>query len=138
MISWQGESLAFTVYLPNKPTPIGFCLKVLCDGRSWVLLSLESVEEEFEQSAKLWLELGKAAACTVRVTQPYHGGSRRLIFADSWFGSIPNALLPFKDNLESICNIKNTRKGFPRKQLFHTPTLILPIPGCISHAEGVP
>ena len=66
----------------------------------------------------MWAEHGKAAACTVRVTQPYHGGARRLIFADSWFGSIPNALLLFKYDLESICNIKNIRKGFPRKQLF--------------------
>ena len=51
MIPWQGESFAFTVYLPNKPHPNGFCLKVLCDARSRVLLSLEWVEDEAEQSA---------------------------------------------------------------------------------------
>jgi hypothetical protein len=118
MIPWIDAAQGHSVYLPNKPNPVGFCLKTLCDSRSKVMLSFEWVEQEYEQDRKLWSrEHGRSAACTARVTKPCHGGARRLVIAYAWFGSMPTALLLNKFNLESICNVKGIRKGFPRTQL---------------------
>jgi hypothetical protein len=83
-----------------------------------VLLSFEWVEESSEQNLERWCtENGAVAACTARITAPWHSGSLKVVLADSWFGGLPTALLLHQFNLESVCNIKGVRQGFLKQRL---------------------
>jgi hypothetical protein len=118
MIAWSKESQAHKTCIPNKPHPEGFCLKSASDANTKVMLSLEWVEESSEQNLKRWCtEHGAVAACTARVTEPWHNYSLKVVLDDSWFGGLPTSLLLHKFNIESVCNLKGVREGFPKKRL---------------------
>lgn len=59
---------------------------------------------------------GKSTACTMRVTEPYHGTFRTVV-GDSWFGSINTALGLRKLDLYFIGNVKTGHYACPKKYI---------------------
>jgi hypothetical protein len=105
-------------YLPNKPTSHGVCLKTLADGHSRVMLAMEFVEGATEQSQKRYSNIGKAAAVTLRLTEPWHNQGPRVVIADSWFGGLPTSVALIEKRLHSVCNVKTHTKHFCKKELW--------------------
>jgi hypothetical protein len=93
MIGWKGATNAHMTYLPNKPTDHGLCLKTVADGHTRVMLGMESVEVADEQSKKAYTDTGKSVAMTLRLTEPWHTTSPKVVIADSWCGGLPTALM---------------------------------------------
>ena len=58
------------IWIPRKPTPLGFMLKTCVDARSGVCLSAEIVEGAEVDSTKPHVEeWGKTTACTLRLVK---------------------------------------------------------------------
>jgi hypothetical protein len=118
MIGWTGATNVHVIVLPNKPTDKGICLKTLCDARTRVMAALQFVESQDEQAQKRYVDEGKAAAVTLRLTEPWHNKGPRIIIADAWFGGLPTAWSLMKRNLFSICNVKTHTKFVCKKELW--------------------
>ena len=103
--------------IQRKPRPIGVEIKNLADSRSKINLVLEKSEDKEAMADKKWVsEHGATTACTLRLTFPYHG-TGRVVFADSWFGSVKTAIELKKVGLFSTLMVKTAHKNFP-KELF--------------------
>jgi hypothetical protein len=91
MVGWKGATNIHITVLPQWPTGKGVCLKTLVDGHTCVMTALEFVESKEQQGLKRYSEEGKAAAVTLRLTEPWHNKAARIVIAESWFGSMPTA-----------------------------------------------
>jgi hypothetical protein len=118
MVGWKGATNIHITFLPNKPTSKGVCLKTLVDGHTRVMTALEFVESKEQQGLKRYSEEGKAAAVTLRLTEPWHHKSARIVIADSWFGGMPTAWGLMQRGLYSILNVKTHTKNFCKKELW--------------------
>ena len=90
------------------------------DARANIVTTLELYEGRELMSEKEFLdEYGATTTTTLRLTAAYHG-TGRIIVADSWFGSLKNAIALMKRGL--YCNrlVKTAHKGFPRELLNQT------------------
>ena len=114
MVFWTGLGPAHLTYLPRKPTPLGIMFKTLCDSKTGVLMHAEKVDGAERDRLKKWYREFKATtACTLRLTEPWHG-TRRVVIADSWFGSCRTAEELWEVGLYSIMSVKTGTKGFPK------------------------
>jgi hypothetical protein len=50
MASWVGATEGHLTFLPNKPHPLGFCLKTVCDARAGIFLNVDIQEGAAVQS----------------------------------------------------------------------------------------
>ena len=117
MISSRHKNLKGKKKIKRKPRPIGTEIKNLADSRSKINLVLEKNENKDIMACKEGVdEHGATTACTLRLTTPYHG-SGRVVFGDSWFGSIKTAVELKKVGLHSTLMVKTAHKKFP-KELF--------------------
>ena len=74
MVFWVGISKGKLMYIPRKPTPLGFMLKTLVDTATGILLNAEIVEGSEEDANKAFNgEWGKSTGCTLRLSAPWHG-----------------------------------------------------------------
>ena len=88
MIMWLGMSTARLIYLPRKPTPLGFMLKSSVCSQSCIMNMAEIVEgAEFDGNKKFCDDWQRTTATTLRLVEPYFG-TGRIIFGDAWFGSL--------------------------------------------------
>ena len=114
MIFWTGMGIHLT-YLPRKPTPLGIMLKTICGASTRILLGWEFCEGKEVDARKQWQNLhGAGTACTLRLTQPWHG-SNKIVIGDSWFGSLKCCAHLLSHGLWSILNIKTAHKAFPKQ-----------------------
>jgi Transposase IS4 len=114
MIFWTGMGIHLT-YLPRKPTPLGIMSKTICDASTRILLSWEFCEGKEVDARKQWQSLhGAGTACTLRLTQPWHG-SNKIVIGDSWFGSLKCGAHLLSYGLLSILNVKTAHKAFPKQ-----------------------
>jgi hypothetical protein len=112
VIGWTGATNIPITYLPNKPTSRGVCLKTIADGHTWVMLGMEFVEQGNEQAQKRYCDSGKSAAVTLRLTEPGHNQSPRIVKADSWFGGLPTSVALLQKRLLQKRQCENTYKAF--------------------------
>jgi hypothetical protein len=59
-----------------------------------------------EQEKKCYAEEGKAAAVTLRLTEPWGHKGYRVVIADAWFGGLLTAFALFLRGLFCIVNAK--------------------------------
>jgi hypothetical protein len=79
---------------------------------------MEFVEKAPVQAQKRWAtSKGKATACTLHNTEPWHDGSPRVVIADSWFGSLRTAYWLRIVALVAVMVVKIGTKGFPKQAL---------------------
>ena len=117
MVFWTGLGPAHLTYLPRKPAPLGIMFKTLCDSETGILLNAERVEGAEKDSEKKWVgEFKATTACTLRLTEPWHG-SWSVVFGDSWFGSCRTAEELWENGLYCIMSVKTGTKGFPKDVL---------------------
>jgi len=118
MVGWTGATNVHITVLPNKPTSRGVCLKTLCDAHSRVMVALEFVESQHEQSQKRYVDEGKATAVMLRLTEAWHHKGPRLVLADAWFGGVPTAVALIQRGIFSITNVKRHTKFFCKDLLW--------------------
>lgn len=117
MIFWTGVSEGRLMYIPRKPTPLGFMLKTVVDTKSGILLNAEIVEgAEIDEKKKYVDKWGKSTATTMRLVERWQGSSRILI-GDSWFGSYKTAVALLKMGIFFVGNVKTAHKLFPKTLL---------------------
>ena len=76
----------------RKPRPIGNKFKNVCDSRSMIVLNMELYEgKEYMQTKPLVNEYGATCATTLRLTAPWKN-SGRIVYGDSWFGSVKTVI----------------------------------------------
>ena len=113
MVFWVGTAEGKLMFIPRKPTPLGFMLKTIVDTESGILVNAEIVEGAEEDASKEYNEQwGKSTGCTLRLTKPWHGKSR-IIIGDSWFGSYRCAVALLKHGCFTVANVKH----FPKAKL---------------------
>lgn len=117
MIHWVGGGAPHLTLIPRKPTPLGLMLKSVCCGETGVMVNAELVEEkEAMHQKEFYAEWGHTAATTMRLVRPYFG-QKKIVVADSWFGSAKCAYALRLHGLHSIMNVKTAHKGFPKAAL---------------------
>ena len=99
------------VKIIRKPRPVGNEVKNLADAASHIVLKLELCKGKEPMSTKEFVK-PFGATTTIRLTQPYHGGGRRVI-ADSWFSSVKCASKLVKRVLNCIMLAKTAHKDYP-------------------------
>jgi hypothetical protein len=82
------------------------------------MLGMEFVEQGNEQAQKRYCDSGKSAAVTLRLTEPGHDQSPRIVLADSWFSGLPTSVALLQKRLYSVCNVKTHTKHFCKKELW--------------------
>ena len=117
MLTWSGASQAHLSYIPRKPHPLGIQLKTICDGVSGVFLGFDPVEGA-EQDAKkeFYSDFGSTTATTLRLAKRWFG-SRRVVVADSWFGSLKTCEELRENGLHSVLCVKTGHRGYPKQRL---------------------
>ena len=114
MIASRHAELKGKKKIKRKPRPIGIEIKNLADSKSRINLVLEKNEDKVTMSQKEYhAELGATTACTLRLTKPYHT-SGRVVYADSWFGSVKTCLELKKRGLHSTVVVKTAHKFYPK------------------------
>ncbi len=74
MVFWVGISEGKLMFIPRKPTPLGFMLKTIVDTVTGILLNAEIVEGTDVDATKQYNDIyGKSTGCTLRLCQPWHG-----------------------------------------------------------------
>jgi len=117
MVPWTGLGEMHLTYMPRKPAPLGIQLKVVCDGKTRLLLGMELVEGQTADKEKEHVHThGPATATTMRLVTPWQG-SGRIVVGDSWFGSRRTAESLMEMGLYSILCIKNGSRGYPKERL---------------------
>ena len=101
----------------RKPTPIGLELHTLCCALSGILVFFEVYEGKTAMETKEFCkEYGKSIALTLRMTKKFFG-SKRVLIADSWFGSVANAIALYTKGLYSVMNVKTATTNYPKDAL---------------------
>ena len=114
MFFWVGVSEGRLIWIPRKPTPLGFMLKTCVDTLSGVCLSAEIVEGAEVDATKEHVEKwGKTTACTLRLVQRWQG-TGRIVLGDAWFGSFRTATCLLTNGLFFVGNVKTGHKRFPK------------------------
>lgn len=117
MIFWVGVSEGKLMFIPRKPTPLGFMLKTIVDTMTCILLNAEIVEGADEDAGKEFNEeWGKSTGCTLRLCKPWHGKAR-VVIGDSWFGSYKTGVALLKHGTFFVGNVKTAHKHFPKAHL---------------------
>ena len=105
--------------IKRKPRPVGIEIKNLADSRSKINLVLEKNQEKSVMAKMPYVDqFGATTATTLRLTEPYHG-SGRVVFGDSWFGSVKTCMELKKVGIYSTVVVKTAHKNFP-KEIFMT------------------
>lgn len=87
MVQWVGGGAPHLTLIPRKPTPLGMMFKTVCCGETGILLNAELQECAEDMHLKEFhAKWGATTACTLRLVKPYFG-QKKIIVADSWFGS---------------------------------------------------
>jgi hypothetical protein len=76
------------------------------------------VESKEQQGLKRYSEEGKAAAITLRLTEPWYNNFDRIVIADSWFGGMSTAWGLMQRGLCGILNVKTHTKNFCKVELW--------------------
>ena len=124
MCAWRGkdgnfysDGLPHVTKIIRKPKGVGTEFKSIADGKSRVLLGLETVKgcyEEDEDGNVCVIDdeqfsVGAGTGWLLRLTKPWHGTQRR-VGGDSGFGSAEGAVALYSVGLYCSLNIKT---GFP-------------------------
>lgn len=73
MVFWVGIAEGKLMFIPRKPTPLGFMLKTIVDTATGVLLNAEIVEgAEVDANKEYNEQYGKSTGCTLRLCKPWH------------------------------------------------------------------
>ena len=117
MFFWVGISEGRLIWIPRKPTPLGFMLKTVVDTRSGVCVGAEIVEgAEVDAKKEHVEEWGKTTATTLRLVKRW-SGSGRIVLGDAWFGSYRTSVCLYKHGLFFVGNVKTAHKRFPKAKL---------------------
>lgn len=117
MLTWTGLGEGHLTFLPRKPHPNGFQMKVTRDSESGVMLHAEFVEgAEVDMRKQFVKEFKDTTACTLRITRPWWG-TGRVVIGDAWFGSIRTVEELRDKGLYCILSVKNGSAGFPKAEL---------------------
>jgi hypothetical protein len=118
MVGWTGATNVHITVLSNKPMDKGVCLKSACDAHTRVMVSFEFVEARQEQAQKRYVEEGKSAVVTLRLTEPWHHKGPRVVLADAWFGGLLTAVALLLRGLFCVVNVKLQTKHFCKWELW--------------------
>ena len=117
MVQWQGRGMPGLMVILRKPTPIGLELHMLCCALCGILVWFEVYEgKEAMEKKEFCDQYGKSVALTLRMCKKFFG-SKRVIIADSWFGSVANAIALFTKGLYCVMNVKTATTNFPKDAL---------------------
>lgn len=117
MVQWVGGGAPHLTLIPRKPTPLGIMFKTVCCGSTGVLLNAELQEcAEDMHKKEYYAKWGSTTACTLRLVKPYFS-LKKIVVADSWFGSTKCLYALREQGLHGIMNVKTGHKGFPKKIL---------------------
>ncbi len=117
MIFWCGVAEGRLIWIPRKPTPLGFMLKTVVDQSSGVLLEAEIVEgAEIDEKKEFVEQWGKTTATTLRLMRRWWS-TGKIGVADSWFASYKTAVALMKHGLFFVGNVKTAHKYFPKTWL---------------------
>ena len=121
MSAWRGqngkycvEGMPHVTKIIRKPEGVGAELKSIACGETGVLLQLEIMEGADAQKEKEHYDTTKSegTAVVLRLTKPWHN-SKRLVVADSAFGSVKTCKALAKRNMFFMGMVKTARKEFP-------------------------
>ena len=91
MVFWVGGGAPHLTLIPRKPTPLGIMMKTLVCGQTGIMLNAEISEaKEVMEKKEYYSEWGATTATTLRLAKPYFG-RKKVVIADSWFGSVRTA-----------------------------------------------
>ena len=117
MVQWQGRGMPGLMVILRKPTPIGLELHTLCCALSGILIFFEVYEGKAAMETKEFCkDYGKSIALTLRMTKRFFG-TKRVLIADSWFGSVACAIALHTKGLFSVMNVKTATTNYPKDGL---------------------
>ena len=117
MVQWQGRGMPGLMVILRKPTPIGLELHTLCCALCGILVWFEVYEGKDAMAVKEFCtEYGKSIALTLRMCKRFFG-TYRVIIADSWFGSVANAIALLTKGLFCVMNVKTATTNYPKDEL---------------------
>ena len=121
MIKGYHRSLPGKVKIKRKPTPVGNEVLDLCDSETLIVLNMEFNEGKDNNSTKEFVkEFGVTTATALRLSKPYWG-TGRVVYQDSWFGSVKTCEELLKRGVYSVAIVKTAHKNFPRELLAAKP-----------------
>ena len=117
MVRWMGVGMPGLMVILRKPTPIGLELHTMCCAVCGILVFFEVYEGKAAMEKKEYCDkYPKSVALTLRMTKKFFGTSR-VVIADSWFGSVANAIALYTVGLFCIMNVKTAHTNFPKDQI---------------------
>ena len=122
MFAWYGRGgerggMPAVIKIKRKPRGVGCEVKAVSDATSNIMLHIELNEGKSAMASKRWQkEFGAGTATTLRLTSPWHG-SGRIVYGDSWFGSVKTAIKLLHFGLFFIGVVKTAHTGYPLKPL---------------------
>ena len=115
MVKAFHKKLRGKVKIKRKPRPIGTEIKAVCDARTKIVVQMEINEgKEIMHSKEFFHEHGASIATTLRLLKPFFGSGKTLV-ADSWFGSVRNAVELMQKGIYSIMVVKTAHKFYPEE-----------------------
>ena len=120
MCAWRGAvgkrnraKCPHRVFIKRKPEPCGVEFKNIGDALSGIILFVEMHEGKAEDLKwKWWREYGATTACTMRLSEHWHG-TGRVVAGDSWFASVKTAEALGTKGLYFIGDVKSATKRYP-------------------------
>lgn len=117
MIKSYHQDLPGKIKIRRKPRPVGNEVYDLCDAETLIVLVLEFNKGKHINPDKEFVkELGATTACSLRLTKPYWG-SGRVVYLDSWFGSIKTCSELLDRGLYCVGVVKTAHKLYPKELL---------------------
>ena len=114
MVKGYHRLLPGKVKIRRKPTPVGNEILDLCDSETLIVLALEFNQGKEMNAVKEFVDdFGATTAAALRLSQPYWG-TGRVVFQDSWFGSVKTCEELLKKGLYSVGVVKTAHKNFPK------------------------
>ena len=123
IVASRHKDLAGKKRIMRKLRPVGVEIKSLAHSASRINLVLEKSEsKEIMADKEYHKEFGATTACTLRLTQPYHG-TGRVEFGDSCFRSVKSCLALKALGLHSTFVVKTAHSNFPKKMFYEMGSL---------------
>jgi hypothetical protein len=82
------------------------------------MCSLKFVERSEQQGHEQYANLGRAAACTLRLTKPWHNERPCILLADAWLSGMPTSFALMQKGLYSVVNVKTHTNLFSKKHMW--------------------
>lgn len=126
---WHGSlqlGLPHRTVLPEKPEPVGLCLRVVADGQTGIALAIEIEEGKEAMATKDFVDTTPTRACATMARMTQHlahlPSGHRLLLADSYFGSVGAASYLWREHKLLFTGVvKHAHKFFPRDLLLGYP-----------------